>query len=156
MNCRGFRTDLSVTLTGKDLIAQRRQCARSAAGKGAADVCPSMPCLHECQVSNLRRRFEQQLVTNWRQVQINAAWQRLYFQTDEAMQVGTQFPWQVHTIMQPCSGTMHRICVNACRAAPGQCSCLHVSVQPGWSDISQHLTRRCMPLISIPEHIYSG
>ncbi len=33
------------------------------------------------------RRFEQRLVTNWRQVQLNAAWQRLYSQTDEAMQV---------------------------------------------------------------------
>jgi len=35
----------------------------------------------------LCRRFEQRLVTNWRQVQLNASWQRLYSQTDEAMQV---------------------------------------------------------------------
>ncbi len=28
-------------------------------------------------------------MTNWRQVQLNAAWQRLYSQTDEAMQVSS-------------------------------------------------------------------
>ncbi|CAL5227592.1 g10591 [Coccomyxa viridis] len=39
------------------------------------------------------RRFEQRLVTNWRQVQLNAAWQRLYSQTDEAMQVYASYKY---------------------------------------------------------------
>ncbi|CAK0753060.1 hypothetical protein CVIRNUC_002192 [Coccomyxa viridis] len=39
------------------------------------------------------RRFEQRLVTNWRQVQLNAVWQRLYSQTDEAMQVYASFKY---------------------------------------------------------------
>ena len=41
----------------------------------------------DIRLPNLCRRFEQRLVTNWRQVQLNAVWQRLYSQTDEAMQV---------------------------------------------------------------------
>ena len=49
----------------------------------------ALPCYiyRDVRAPVLCRRFEQRLVTNWRQVQLNAVWQRLYSQTDEAMQV---------------------------------------------------------------------
>ena len=63
------------------------------------------PCVR--RMGFLCRRFEQRLVTNWRQVQLNAAWQRLYSQTDEAMQVAF------------CPGTLNRAVASVLKA------CMH-------------------------------
>ena len=68
-----------------------------------AYLCPFMPYKHNVRVLQLCRRFEQRLVTNWRQVQLNAVWQRLYSQTDEAMQVRHANPLasaHIHAAMQ--------------------------------------------------------
>ena len=48
----------------------------------------------------MRRRYEQQLRTSWRRVELRQMWQRKYSASDEGMQVGGNFPLTAGTSKQ--------------------------------------------------------